>query len=433
MSRFARICASLVGIFVLCQPSTPIGATQNTEDIGLIFHRFNTTSTQIGYLNLSNGQIIEYELGDVRPQLYAVPTVGTHIAFADTDGAITIFDIASGESILLDVPLNMQDEMIYDQDYVFSRSMIWSSDGNFLAFTGIQDGQRDIYLYAIADEQLVNLTADAPHAFSRIEVTSWSPDNEWLSLSVEWAHDDNETSQITPALISKTGQLIPLFDAERLCRVAWSPQGHRLASTTRCYHGPPTSSDTDILVVDFLGDELTPPTRTTRISAPDTMHMLTQIPFWLDEQRFAVIRNIGPIGVNLSPDDFREEVVIYEISDEGEILSEDIVFDEISFSAFINQSWAVWYESGHDSDTQRHLKGYNLVDGQTFDFPVEGLCPASYARVSPDNQWLTLQIGCQEDQESAVLIYDLVSLTQVLTLPSNDYDVVQAWRFIDLE
>lgn len=434
MSRFARICAYLVAILVLWQPTASIGATQNTDDSWLVFSRFDDTSRQISYLNVSNGQIREYDLGDVRPQVYAVPTTGTHIAFANSDGTIIIFDIASGESLMLDVTLNMHNEMIYDHAYVFSRSMIWSSDGENLAFTGNVDGQTAIFVYSVTDEQLVNLTTDSPLPYSRIEVTSWSPDDQWLVLMVEWENgDDAENSQVSPALISTTGQLIPLLDAERLCRVAWSPQGNRLASTTRCYHGPPTYDDTDVLVVDFLVGELTPPTRTTRISAPDSMHMLTQTPFWLDEERFAVIRNIGPIGVNLSPDDFREEVVVYEVSSDGQILSEDVIFDEIDFGAFVTNSWAIWYESRRDSDYQWHLKGYNLVDGRILDIPVEGLCPAAYARVSQDNQWLSLQIGCQEDQESAVLIYDLASYEHSMTIPVNDYDVVQAWGFMRLQ
>src|SRR5258708_35074523 len=102
-------------------------------------------------------------------------------------GKIYIFSFLDQSIVTLDLYEPTQ-EFLDDQQSITSGSLLWSPQGDRLAFTGVRevpasalDMQRaDIYIFDLHQHKLTNATQDQSIVSNLVIPISWSPDGNWL-------------------------------------------------------------------------------------------------------------------------------------------------------------------------------------------------------------------------------------------------------------
>jgi Tol biopolymer transport system component len=179
---------------------------------GRIVRKLTSTATDPHFSSI---QFI-YSAGawDSTSRQIAVATVTTGRA------ALAIFDAQSG-SRTREIPIPDVDEIL---------NPTWAPDGKAIAFTGMQRGLTDLFIYDLAAGSLRRLTNDA---FAEVQ-PAWSPDGRRIAFATDRFTSDLSTLAIGPyrlALISPdTGavEAVQAFTDARHLNPQWSPDSQAL-------------------------------------------------------------------------------------------------------------------------------------------------------------------------------------------------------------
>jgi len=134
--------------------------------------------------------------------------------------ALAIYDAQKG-SRTREIPVPDVDEVL---------NPTWSPDGKAIAFTGMQRGLTDLFIYDLSANSMRRLTNDA---FTEVH-PAWSPDGKRIAFSTDRLTSDLSTLSIGPyrlALISPdTGAIeaVPGFADAKHLNPQWSPDSQAL-------------------------------------------------------------------------------------------------------------------------------------------------------------------------------------------------------------
>jgi Tol biopolymer transport system component len=134
--------------------------------------------------------------------------------------ALAIFDAQRG-SRTREIPVPDVDEIL---------NPTWSPDGQAIAFSGMQRGLTDLFIYDLSANRLRQLTNDA---FAEVHPT-WSPDGKRIAFATDRLTSDLSTLDIGPyrlALINPdTGAIeaVQAFDRAKHLNPQWSPDSQSL-------------------------------------------------------------------------------------------------------------------------------------------------------------------------------------------------------------
>jgi Tol biopolymer transport system component len=134
--------------------------------------------------------------------------------------ALAIFDAQTGDRTR-EIPVTDVDEIL---------NPTWSPDGKAIAFSGMQRGLTDLFVYDLSTSTLRRLTNDA---YAEIH-PAWSPDGRRIAFATDRLTSDLATLSIGPyrlAVINlATGavEAVPGFDDARHLNPQWSPDSQAL-------------------------------------------------------------------------------------------------------------------------------------------------------------------------------------------------------------
>jgi hypothetical protein len=134
--------------------------------------------------------------------------------------ALAIFDAQKGDRTR-EIPVTEVDEIL---------NPTWSPDGKAIAFTGMQRGLTDLFIYDLSTSTLRRLTNDA---YAEIH-PAWSPDGTRIAFATDRLTSDLSTLAIGPyrlAVINPaTGAIEPVqgFEGAKHLNPQWSPDSQAL-------------------------------------------------------------------------------------------------------------------------------------------------------------------------------------------------------------
>lgn len=190
---------------------------------------------------------------------YAISPAGNDVAIVGVGENPQIHIANLHEQTLISLPLyEPRLEMLWDEHYLRSGTLLWSPDGTRLAFTGMtspDSSKADVYLFDLQTLTLINLTRSTSTVRSIIP-NAWSPDSQWLTINGAWSiSEDNIPVWETMAFSTTTNQIITIAPRHQTCRLAWSPDGQYLASDTACFAG--IANSTSLMIFPFDTEAIT--------------------------------------------------------------------------------------------------------------------------------------------------------------------------------
>lgn len=401
------------------------------NDWALIYVSQTSTLTQVKW---------QFEGDSSQQHVVTTPTLsavalsdnGKSLAYVDKQGIISILDTENETIRSLSVPMNLTGELLYSVDY--PSSLHWSPSGRYLTFIGQTTTDRvDIYLYDLELATLKNVTQSLPIIRDYLAVSSWSLDEKWLSFVGAWRKDNEGGVIVEPGILSiGTGALIPLSPNQRTCGLYWSPDNRHLASTTECFE--PSFGNASLLIFSFDPENPTSSNSVDVIPSgkdPDAEYWWYSEPRWRTNDDIVFPRDTGPRGTDLSPDDFEEKFVQYNLVTKIESPITGVDLDVIGPD--MRGNWGIWNLAWttKQGSIQFLLKAYNFVTSQIFASPPGlSLCPAIYTRISSSAKLIALLTGCTVGLNYTIQVFDLVSSQEVFRVDAVAGEFLRPVGFI---
>jgi hypothetical protein len=379
--------------------------------------------TQVGYLEIPGTSII-----------HALAPIGGKLAIASADGVIHVVDLSRNDVTQLDANLDMDQDgstLVDDYQYISSRSWLWSPDGEILAFIGRDESQKSsLYLYLAADRNLNKLPITSPDGL--IDVSSWSPDGNWLAVVGSMARSDNQNG-VDVWLVSRDGKSsMRLAEDQRVCRLAWAPDGKHLATNTACHEM--LGGESSLIILSYDSSSLNRALNSSTFIADtnNTSYEWYGEPVWQDANRLVILKTTGPSGINLRPEEFRTGFVIYNLTSRTEVtLPTPIPKDR---DILLQYSWSLWYTHSSKEQTET-LEGFNIPANATFRLESPPyLCALRYTKIDPNNEFVALMANCDpsSDQKPDIHIYNLrthAEVAKITALNNTNLDVFGFTKF----
>lgn len=364
---------------------------------------------------------------------YALSPTQPMLAYSDAQGLVHIINLMTHEASSIGIVSIHNIDLVYGSHQQNSGSLHWSPDGRYLAFVGHQaeEDATNIYVYSVETENVTLTSPEITIVDQLVDITSWSPDSQWLTIIGRWTTDNNVSVALRSAVLARDGSSwMELGHEQRSCSVEWSPDQTRLVTDTGCFEG--LDSNTALLIFSF--DPSNPATNQrepleVRETSPKKFARL-DFPNWLDSDTLIFARFFGPRGGNLSPDDFMSEMVTYQVSSNA---------ISVVPNSQTPSSWEFQYENHlfswnlSESGNVPHLEAFNLID-QEFLQPIRrsGLCPTFYTRITSDGQFVALYRGCTPNANPAIEIINTHTDETVFEVSATENAIVYPLGFVKL-
>jgi hypothetical protein len=357
-----------------------------------------------------------------RFESYAISPDGSSIAIKGVrensmDGGVYLLDIENKHIVNFDLYEPVQ-EFLWDEEYLTSGTMLWSPDGQYLAFTGKpspdQNDYSDVYLYNVKTQSLTNLTATIPIVRHLITPASWSPDGEWLLIFGAWSEYETAQGYIAPEfgnmLASKDGAtFIQIAQGQPTCRLVWSPDMQWLASETHCYEGAAGASSGLIFIPFNLMPLIQDGHRIDEVVSPlhfdwrdSGWNYYYGSPLWIDSNSVIAFRRISPISFG-----YLSEEQTQELSSSGlvainlDAYSETLIAEDVVNRDF--RKFGDWFVVEQRDGQSVMAINPNLDRTITIPSQVES-CPISYAlKIEEMGDFIAIYDGCRLSEQTPVI------------------------------
>jgi hypothetical protein len=200
------------------------------------------------------------------------------VVWADSDNTLLVFDATTGQvsqfsGFLLSPPYHTSIDR-------HSPQLVWSSDGQYLAFNVLVSGMTDIYVYNANTNRLMNLTNDD----AMQEQFAWA--NRGGLLAIATGFDDfsaieiyDVRSGIVQASLALTG--IPVGSLGGICQMQWSPEDTSLVFASTC-DASLLEYPKELYVVQISSQQIVQVTNFTDYSTTESIYVVygAYTPFW---------------------------------------------------------------------------------------------------------------------------------------------------------
>ena len=345
---------------------------------------------------------------------HAISYNKSKMAFATNDNLVSVVNFKDGTVYSTGITLHTYTEanpLIDDYYFVSSYSLMWSPDGNMLAFIGNDNTTRQDVIWIYDDSKKQGFKVVPPDLAGKvfIELSSWSPDGKWLSFI------EGKNGDVKAGVVSHDGSnFIHWVPGTRTCRLVWSPDSTKLASQTACFEEPGGVSSIVILSFDAMQLNINTPV----ISIPGKNSLPAYWwygePTWQDNSHIVFARTIG-IGKDLFTSVFKSEFVLYDVIHNQEQTVSEIAPTDAR-EEYNQGSWGFWLnKSGNE------LLGYSFTKQTSLNYSVQNMCTINNIRISEDGRYTTWLDGCSTnpDRQTTLHIVDNLSATEIVTISSN--------------
>lgn len=372
--------------------------------------------------------------------LYRLSPDGSHLAFKGIrrDGNFYVLDLNDGKLTTLDYQQPTQ-EFLSDQYWIKSGSMVWSPDGQKLAFTASEGGNSsargDVYVYDVQSGGVMKMTGNLTILQSLIVPSSWSPDGQWLVVYGAWSQTDGPTSLVPvfeSGVISADGQtFLELANKANTCRLVWSPDMHWLASDTECFAG--IGNPTSLMLIPFDPKPVTSDGRREDqfvsplvldwgFSSSWSYHYKT--PIWKDAHTVIAYRGLEPIMFGNMPD---ELVKRYTVEGLISFDTQDYSQNALPITVFDSSTVQIgdWYA---DEPDEKGILAYNPVSNRLLELPKTiQSCPISFAlQIEAQGDYVSVLDACSSEErrsQAKITVYETGAYREVFsaTAEENEY------------
>lgn len=427
---FLIICSFIIVSFGALA-STRVMRNESPNTIYFVYSHQIGNQYQIRWFSMDNPK--EESFIDTPPFYeYAISSTGNDVAIVGIGQNPQIHIANLHEQTLISLPLyEPRLEMLWDEHYLRSGTLLWSPDGTQLAFTGMtspDSSKADVYLFDLQTLTPINLTRSTSVVRSMIP-NAWSPDSQWLTINGAWSiSEDNIPVWETMAFSTTTNQIITIAPRHQTCRLAWSPNGQYLASDTACFAGIANSTslmifpfDTEAITEDGLRQiDINQPLYLEWEASQGWEYRYTE-PIWVDNTTVVASRALFPMQVNeyISEEMIRQDQSLGLIRFNIETYSETLIREERLPSERADRHHE-WFLLGNNTSFGiGKMTLYHPITEQLIEVPSTiQSCPASDAiELSSDGRYLAVIDACSLSSrfEPALRIYDTSSFEEILT------------------
>jgi len=387
--------------------------------------------TELNLYHFHDSSLISIELPSIN--FHNISPSKPLVVFTDEFGMIYILDLITQEIVSLDIQIVNNIELVYGSHQQKSGSLRWSPNGEILAFVGYSNEDlANIFVYHVETGELDVVNQDLQFIDNLVDITSWSPDSEFLTIVGRWfTQEDNQSNlpAFRSALIATEGSLYSeLGNEQRTCEVYWSSDQDYLVSETGCFENQVV--DTPLLIFGFDEVDMTPNQQSSlQLSSNfDDTNIRMIYPQWLDNNTLAFVALTSKRGVNLSSNSPISEIVQYDLLTDT---YKPMPNSEVDFTWQTSDMGYV-FSIVNDSESLYHLTGYNLMDQSYFNLvQYTDLCPASNVNVSSNGNLVSVLRGCSLnslpiieliDIRANEIIFDVVTPKGILLKPLGFFD-----------
>lgn len=338
----------------------------------------------------------------------------SRIAYSDQESWVYILELASGITSRLDFQMLVNLDVFYDRQTFLSGSLSWTPDGTRLAFAGRDaNGTVGVFVYSVASGEVVIVT-DSDRGFHNdlVEVSSWSPDGNWLAIAADW--NGPAAGGFDTMLIAVDGTQRVEFPTTVRCRTVWSPDTRYVLSDLTCSRSFP--GNLPLILFEFDKETLTLSDVSSRLETLELEYHFTErrYPVWIDTNTIRYVRYVYHSSHIYGSGAFEQivEADVFNSTHQAIYEAPAKTWQEmVSSGVLLAEPYSDWpiYE------------GYDLNENEpVFAINGAGLCVPSTMRISKEANLVFVLGGCSETFRTPPLnLFDYRSGSSVFRGPAS--------------